>query len=41
MTNADLTSFYDGKTNWGWNAYISLNKQISHTFGLMLQYQTG
>lgn len=41
MTNADLTSFYGGKVNWGWNAYVSLNKQISHTFGLMLQYQLG
>ena len=41
MTKADLTSFYGGKVNWGWNAYASLNKQISHTFGLMLQYQLG
>ncbi len=41
MTKADLTSFYDGKPNWGWNAYASLDKQISHTFGLSLQYQTG
>lgn len=41
MTRADLTSFHGGKTNWGWNAYISLDKQISHTFGLSLQYQMG
>lgn len=41
MTHSDLTSFYDGKINWGWNAYISLDKQITHTFGLNLQYQTG
>lgn len=41
MTFADVTSFYDGKTNWGWNAYVSLDKQISHTFGLSLQYQVG
>ena len=41
MKHADLTSFYDKKTNWGWNAYVSLDKQISHTFGLSLQYQTG
>lgn len=41
MTNADLTSFYDKKINWGYNAYISLDKQISHTFGLNLQYQMG
>lgn len=41
MTFADVSSFYDGKINWGWNAYASLDKQISHTFGLSLQYQTG
>ena len=41
MTWADVTSFYDGKVNWGWNAYVSLDKQISHTFGLSLQYQLG
>lgn len=41
MQSADLTSFYDNKINWGWNAYVSLDKQISHTFGLSLQYQQG
>ena len=41
MAKADLTSFYDNKINWGWNAYVSLDKQISHTFGLALQYQMG
>ncbi|WP_434979931.1 OmpA family protein [Daejeonia sp. YH14] len=41
MTHADLTSFYDSKVNWGWNAYASLDKQITHTFGLSLQYQMG
>lgn len=41
MQSADLTSFYDNKVNWGWNAYVSLDKQISHTFGLSLQYQQG
>ena len=41
MQSADLTSFYDKKINWGWAAYVSLDKQISHTFGLSLQYQTG
>lgn len=41
MAFADLTSFYDGKTNWGWNAYASLDKQITHTFGLSLMYATG
>jgi OOP family OmpA-OmpF porin len=41
MTNADLISIYNKKLNWGWNSYISLDKQISHTFGLSLQYQMG
>ncbi len=41
MANADLTSFYDGKINWGWNGYVSLDKQISHTFGLSLMYTRG
>lgn len=41
MTFADVTSFYDKKVNWGWNAYVSIDKQISHTFGLSLQYQMG
>jgi hypothetical protein len=41
MTFADVTSFYDKKINWGYNAYVSLDKQITHTFGLSLQYQMG
>jgi len=41
MTFSDLTSFHGGDINWGWNAYASLDKQISHTFGLSLQYQMG
>ncbi|KIA89663.1 hypothetical protein [Kaistella jeonii] len=41
MAKSDLTSFYDGKINWGWNAYVSLDKQITHTFGLSLQYAMG
>jgi len=41
MIHSDLTSFYDGKVNWGGNAYVSLDKQISHSFGLSLQYSTG
>lgn len=41
MLHSDLTSFYDDEINWGWNAYVGLNKQISHTFGLGLQYQMG
>lgn len=49
ITHGDLVSFYSenincscyNKTNWGWNAYVSIDKQISHTFGISLQYQTG
>ncbi len=41
MSHGDLTSFYGGKINWGWNAYVSLDKQLTHTFGLSLQYQMG
>ncbi|WP_027381917.1 OmpA family protein [Epilithonimonas caeni] len=41
MANADLTSFYDGDINWGWNGYVSLDKQISHTFGISLMYTRG
>ncbi|WDF46870.1 OmpA family protein [Chryseobacterium sp. KACC 21268] len=41
MAHADLTSFYGGKVNWGWNGYVSLDKQITHTFGLSLLYTRG
>lgn len=41
MQSADLTSFYDGKINWGWNAYVSLDKQINHTFGVSLNFSKG
>ena len=41
LQSADVNSFYDGKVNFGWNAYASLDKQITHTFGLGLQYQMG
>ena len=41
LQSADLTSFYGQEINYGWNAYISLDKQISHTFGVSLQYQQG
>ena len=41
MTNADVTSFYDGKVDWGWNGFVSLDKQITHTFGLSLLYTKG
>ena len=38
---ADVNSFYDGKVNFGWNGYISLDKQISHTFALSLMGSMG
>lgn len=41
LAKGDLTSFYDKKINWGWNAYVSLDKQITHTFGASLQYAMG
>ncbi|MDO4224810.1 MAG: OmpA family protein [Bergeyella zoohelcum] len=41
LAHGDLTSFHGNKANWGWNGYISLDKQITHAFGLMLQYQMG
>ena len=41
MAKADLTSFYDKKVNWGWNGFVSLDKQITHTFGLSLLYTKG
>ncbi len=41
MANADLTSFYGGKVNWGWNGYVSLDKQITHVFGISLLYTRG
>jgi len=41
MLNSDLTSFYDKKVNWGYNTYVSIDKQISHTFGVSIVYQRG
>lgn len=41
MAFADVTSFYDKEINWGWNAYASIDKQITHSFALSLQYQLG
>lgn len=38
---ADVNSFYDGKVDFGWNAYASIDKQITHAFGLSLQYAMG
>ena len=41
MQAADLTSFYDGKIDAGWNMYASIDKQITHIFGLSAVYQMG
>src|SRR5690606_18159128 len=41
MLKSDLTSVDGDESNWGWNAYASIDKQISHTVGLSLQYQMG
>ena len=41
MAFSDLTSFYNEDVDFGWNAYVSIDKQISHTFGLSIQYQMG
>jgi OOP family OmpA-OmpF porin len=41
MAFADVTSIYDKKINWGYNVYVSLDKQISHTFGVSLMYTNG
>src|SRR5699024_7495681 len=41
MKKSDLTSFYGDEVNWGWNAYVSLDKQLTHTFGLSLMYSMG
>lgn len=41
MVHSDLTSFYDKKVNWGYNSYVSLDKQITHVFGMSLIYQRG
>ncbi|WP_106914739.1 outer membrane beta-barrel protein [Chryseobacterium aurantiacum] len=41
MVHSDLKSLRKDKTNWGYNAYISVDKQISHTFGLSLMYTRG
>ncbi|WP_294282393.1 outer membrane beta-barrel protein [uncultured Chryseobacterium sp.] len=41
MVHSDLKSIYDKKINWGYNSYVSLDKQITHVFGLSLIYQRG
>lgn len=41
MAFSDITSFYNKKVDFGWNAYASIDKQITHAFGVSLQYQMG
>jgi len=41
MQNADLKSIQGGNTLVGYSAYFSIDKAISHTFGLKLQYDRG
>lgn len=41
MQNADLKSISNGNTLVGYSAYFSIDKAISHAFGLKLQYDRG
>ena len=44
MQSSDLTSikeFGAGKNLYGWSAYLSIDKAITHAFGLKLQYDKG
>jgi len=41
MVHADLRSIYDKKVNWGYNSYVSIDKQITHVVGVSLIYQRG
>jgi len=41
MQNADLKSINSGNTLVGYSAYFSVDKAISHAFGLKLQYDRG
>ncbi len=41
MIHSDLKSITDQHINWGYNSYMSLDKQISHVVGLSLIYQRG
>jgi OOP family OmpA-OmpF porin len=41
MQNADLKSINSGNTLVGYSAYFSIDKAISHAFGLKLQYDRG
>ncbi len=44
MQSSDLTSikgFGAGKNLYGWSAYVSVDKALTHAFGLKLQYDKG
>lgn len=41
MQNADLKSIQSGNTLVGYSAYFSIDKALSHAFGLKLQYDRG
>jgi OOP family OmpA-OmpF porin len=41
MVHSDLKSITDKKVNWGYNSYVSLDKQITHAVGISLIYQRG
>ncbi|WP_312902544.1 OmpA family protein [Chryseobacterium taichungense] len=41
MVHSDLVSITDQKFNWGYNSYVSLDKQINHVVGISLIYQRG
>jgi OOP family OmpA-OmpF porin len=41
MAHSDLKSITDKKVNWGYNTYVSLDKQVSHVLGISLIYQRG
>ena len=41
MQNADLKSINSGNTLVGYSAYFSIDKALSHSFGLKLQYDRG
>ncbi|WP_288377434.1 OmpA family protein [Chryseobacterium culicis] len=41
MVHSDLKSIRKDNIKWGYNAYVSIDKQISHTFGLSIIYTRG
>ncbi|RLJ33915.1 OOP family OmpA-OmpF porin [Chryseobacterium sp. 7] len=41
MVHSDLKSIRKDNIKWGYNAYVSIDKQISHTFGLSIMYTRG